>query len=67
MKKERSWLKAKDKNAFYGFLGYTAFSTGIVTLNPTLCCGLYGQPLPYFLTSLIILLLGAAFIVEYHG
>lgn len=40
MKKGKSLIK--EKNAFYGFLGYTAFSAGIVTLNPVLCCGLYG-------------------------
>ena len=64
MAKKKSSLVG-EKETFYAFLGFLALGVGIVTLNPSLCCGLYGNPFWYFITSVIMLLTGAAFIAQY--
>lgn len=61
-----TWKKNAQEIQFPKFLGWTAFAMGIVTLNPTMCCGIYGNAYLYFLTSILLLLLGAAYISKHH-
>jgi len=58
--------RRKGDVPLYLFLGYTAFGMGIISLNPMMCCGIYGDPFFHFIAAAVLLLTGAGYVATYH-